>query len=221
MRAKAKQLARNILRAYGKAIAIGLGVALLVRIMVFEPYRVETEAMMPALIVGDVVFVSKWAYGLKLPISGKTIAFSTPPRYGDVVLTSPPDESGNQYLKRVIGLPGDRIALKGGHIVFNDLELSHQPGEKPGCELEYHPHASYEICSTQTPIEDFESRVIPPGYAFVIGNTRGKGASRRPWAIVPFSSIDAKVTRIWFSRDSSEGFSLFPSIRWDRIFKSI
>ena len=105
---------RSILLAIGGSILV----ALFVRFFVLEAYRMPSRAMAPAVEAGDTIFVSKFSYGFRFPGASKRVATSIP-KYGDVVVLEFPDEPGREYIKRVVGLPGDRIQILKGHLLLN------------------------------------------------------------------------------------------------------
>ena len=112
-----------------KSVSIAVFIALLIRSFIAEPFNIPSGSMKPNLLVGDFIFVSKWSYGyskhslpFSLPIIPKRILFKKPDR-GDVVVFKTPENNRTDYIKRVIGLPGDKIEIKNGIIFINGSEI--------------------------------------------------------------------------------------------------
>ena len=109
-----------------KSISFAILIALLIRSFIFEPFNIPSGSMKPNLLVGDFIFVSKWSYGFSrhsLPFSLPLIPnkiFSNTPTRGDVVVFKTPENNRTDYIKRVIGLPGDKIKIINGEIKIND-----------------------------------------------------------------------------------------------------
>ena len=128
MKSKSKFL-NNII-----SISIAILVALIIRSLLFEPFNIPSGSMKPNLLVGDFIFVSKYSYGYSrhsFPLSlgdssGKIISnkiFSKIPKRGDVVVFKTPENNRTDYIKRVIGLPGDTIKIENGQIIINDTKI--------------------------------------------------------------------------------------------------
>ena len=109
-----------------KSIFIAIFIALIIRSFLFEPFNIPSGSMKPNLLVGDFIFVSKWSYGYSkhsLPFSIPIIPnkiFSNTPKRGDIVVFKTPENNRTDYIKRVIGLPGDKIKILNGQIYIND-----------------------------------------------------------------------------------------------------
>ena len=117
---------KNSLISNLKSISLAVFIALIIRSFFVEPFNIPSGSMKPNLLVGDFIFVSKWSYGFSkhsLPFSIPLIPgkiFSKYPQRGDVVVFKTPEDNRTDYIKRVIGLPGDRIQIMGGKIIIND-----------------------------------------------------------------------------------------------------
>ena len=120
---------KNSFFANLKSILIAIFIALLIRSFIFEPFNIPSGSMKPNLLVGDFIFVSKYSYGFSkhsLPFSIPLIPgkiFSNVPERGDVVVFKTPENNRTDYIKRVIGLPGDKIEIKNGIIFINGSEI--------------------------------------------------------------------------------------------------
>ncbi len=119
-----------------KVIIQALAIALVIRTLLFQPFNIPSGSMIPTLLIGDYVFVSKYAYGYSnysMPFgpnvfSGRILA--SPPKRGDVVVFKLPRDNETDYIKRVIGLPGDRIQMIEGRLYINGVVVPREPTEK-------------------------------------------------------------------------------------------
>jgi signal peptidase I len=118
---------KGFIREYGEALLTALLVAFVIRSFVIEAFKIPSGSMIPTLMIGDHIFVNKFTYGLRIPFTTKRIVtFRTPERGESIVFIYPVDDS-KDFIKRVIGLPGDRIRLEGDDISINGELLSRQP----------------------------------------------------------------------------------------------
>ena len=113
-----------------KSISLAILIALLIRAFIAEPFNIPSGSMKPNLLVGDFIFVSKWSYGyskhslpFSIPIIPKRI-FSHIPDRGDIVVFKTPEDNRTDYIKRIIGLPGDKIKISNGVVILNNSPLS-------------------------------------------------------------------------------------------------
>ena len=112
-----------------KSVSLAVFIALLIRSFIAEPFNIPSGSMKPNLLVGDFIFVSKWSYGyskhslpFSIPIIPKKI-FEKKPKRGDVVVFKTPEDNRTDYIKRVIGLPGDKIRIINGQIIINNNKI--------------------------------------------------------------------------------------------------
>ena len=112
-----------------KSVLLAVFIALLIRSFIAEPFNIPSGSMKPNLLIGDFIFVSKWSYGYSrhsLPFSlgwSDKKLFSKMPKRGDVVVFKTPEDNRTDYIKRVIGLPGDKLRIKNGQIILNDKKI--------------------------------------------------------------------------------------------------
>lgn len=212
----AKNVTLRLIRDYGLAILVATGVALLIRSMVFEAYRLPSDVMRPALFPGDLILVAKWPYGIRPSYDSSPWISGRPPRAGEVVVYSPPDDPRNTYIRRVMAVAGEWAGLSKGRLVLNHRLLEFIPGDNAVCGREVHPKSHYEICLEPPLLEDYEERQVPPGSVFVAGDLRTQNSKyKRGHGIVPISSIRAEARWVWYSVDTHGNLKL------DRMFKSI
>lgn len=198
---------------------------LILRSFVVEPFRIPSESMVPTLLKGDFILVSKFAYGLRLPVLNTKLAGGGKPARGDVVVFRYPPEPSVAYIKRVVGLPGDRLEYRG-----NQLFIDGQP-----VPLTARPDAAGESGYRQ-----FEERLgevahrvqmqaggrwglaglwsglqlrrepdgalawtlqVPAGHYFVMGDNRDNSADSRFWGVLPEENLIGKAFFIWMNLD--------------------
>lgn len=225
---RAEKEARKILWDYSLAIGTSILFALSIRFFLLEAYRMPSRAMQPTVEAGDTLFVSKFSYGFRLPWGTKRFS-PAPPHYGDVVVFEFLEEPSRRYIKRVVGLPGDRITIKNGVVQLNGKSISALTAENDLCTKETLPGVPpYEICF-EAPLMTTEKEIIVPmGEVFVAGDFRSvPPESRRlkPFGLVPVSLIYGKAKFIWLSiqppGSTGAGGDWFSRIRFQRLFKPI
>ena len=188
---------------------------LLLRSFLAEPFRIPSGSMIPTLLVGDFILVNKFAYGLRDPVfHHKFFAFGAPER-GDVVVFRYPVDPTKDFIKRVIGLPGDRIAYRNKQLWVNDqamsldaagLETYTSGGSAAGVVYRFEETLGrvrhHVIVNPGRPAEDFEFEV-PDGQYFMMGDNRDGSDDSRRWGTVPEGHLVGKAFLIWMSWDGS------------------
>lgn len=213
--------------AAARLILGALLLALAVRTLVAEPFAIPSRSMQPTLESGDLIVVNKMAYGwsaASLPrlfatsnASGMRLADS-PARHGDVVVFTSPQ--GKDYVKRVIGRSGDRVALAGGTVVLNGLPIACKP-EGAGLCRETLPGGRTQLVKGGNggPLADMAEIIVPEGQYFVLGDNRSASADSRlsvadgGVGLVSHARLLGRVERIVFSADGDAR----PGLRWSRI----
>lgn len=188
---------------------------LLIRSFLYEPFRIPSDSMMPTLLDGDFIFVSKFAYGLRLPVLNTRIVELGSPQRGDVVVFRKPSDPSTNYIKRLIGLPGDTVEVREKRVYVNGNEL---PVEIDGF-YEGHGHDGVRIGVEHVGSLEHrvlywpgrESRegiyVVPPGHYFFMGDNRDNSQDSRYEGVgfVPEGNLVGKAVRIWFNWDGPKG----------------
>ena len=115
-----------VLVDYSRAFFPVLAVVLVLRSFIAEPYKIPSSSMMPNLLIGDFILVNKFSYGLRLPITNQKFVAIGEPARGDVVVFKPPHDPENNWIKRVIGLPGDKVGFHGDTVYLNGQTLKYE-----------------------------------------------------------------------------------------------
>ena len=208
-----KATARQTLVEYSRSFFPVLLFVLIVRSFVFEPFRIPSGSMMPTLLKGDFIFVQKFAYGLRLPVTETKIIETGEPQRGDVVVFRLPTDPGINYIKRVIGLPGDTVEYAEHRLRINGkivpLEDSGYPGQAQFTGVLGEREHDILIQNPRYTIAD-GTYVVPDGHYFVMGDNRDNSKDSRFIGSIPESHLVGEAVRIWLHLDG-----WMP--RWDRI----
>lgn len=233
-----------------KTAILALLLALVIRSLLFEPFNIPSGSMVPNLLVGDYLFVSKYSYGYSkhsFPFSsggfeGRIVNDHLPER-GDVAVFRLPTNTNIDYIKRVIGLPGDTIQVIGGQLYINKKEV---PREMLGLKeykndymatkevVEYvetlpngHVHTMYELDDYQ-PLDDTKEFTVPEGHYFMMGDNRDNSQDSRVMdqvGFVPLENFIGEAKFIFFSTNGkAKIYEIWKwpfTIRYDRLFNKI
>ncbi len=206
---------RQTLVEYSRSFFPVLLIVLVIRSFVFEPFRIPSGSMMPTLLQGDFIFVKKFSYGLRLPVTETKILETGSPERGDVVVFRLPQDPSINYIKRVVGLPGDTIVYEDHRLTINgeliDLERSTDAGPGELVYIENLDGRRHEILITNTWSVRDDVYTVPEGSYFVMGDNRDNSKDSRFIEAIPESHLVGEAVRVWMHMD---GFS-WP--RWDRI----
>ncbi len=180
-------------------------VVLVLRSFLVEPFKIPTGSMIPTLLVGDYILVNKFAYGIRLPVLGTEIIPVGKPQRGDIMVFKYPEKPSINYIKRVVGLPGDTIRYENKRVYVNDVlveqELEAQlPAGKPEYKIynEQLGDVNHSIMITlQRPGEPAESWTVPPDSYFMLGDNRDNSRDSRYWKFVPDNLIVGKAFAVW------------------------
>jgi signal peptidase I len=225
-----------------KTIVYALLIAAVIRSFLFQPFNIPSGSMEATLLVGDYLFVSKSAYGYSkysfpfaiFPFSGRFFASS--PTRGDIVVFKYPGDNTTDYIKRLIGLPGDRVQMKDGVLYINDVavpkvktddyieDVGGQPHHVPQFRERLPNGISYNVLDREPEgnLDNTEVFVVPEGHYFMMGDNRDNSAdSRVDVGYVPFENFVGKAEIIFFSTDGNarwwEVWRWPFAIRYDRI----
>jgi signal peptidase I len=232
---------KSTLREYSESIGVAVAIALLLRAFVVEAFQIPSGSMIPTLEVGDHIFVSKFAYGLSIPFTNTKVLKLAQPERGDVIVFKYPRDPSTDYIKRVVGLPGDVVEMRhdelyiNGHMVerwrepnlHHPIDGGHGPPDEHDGELWIENLSGKKHETMQEPrgvMRDFDRTVVPQGHVFVMGDNRDNSSDSRVWGTVDRDLIKGKALIVWWSRGSSDGWGLvgwMKSIRWGRFFQVV
>ena len=202
-----------------------LAIVLVLRSFIYEPFRIPSSSMMPTLLIGDFILVNKFAYGVRLPVTNTLLFETGAPERGDVAVfrfpgrdvplpTDPP--AGTDYIKRVIGVPGDTITVFENRLVVNGTPVEYGPedifvgvgapeavrmtGAARASEalVPGEPHAILVRWSGQMAYGN-QTVTVPEGQYFVMGDNRGASDDSRFWGFVPESHLAGRADLIWLN----------------------
>ena len=199
----------------------------LLRSFLFEPFKIPSGSMIPTLAIGDLILVNKYHYGVRLPVINKKIIENNDPKRGDVMVFRYPVDPGVDYIKRVIGVPGDEVAYLNKRLSINGQAVPTEPLPEFYNEdsLRYAQQASEKIGDVEhrfltdtqrpgfvIPMQDFvafrdncrynaEGVVckVPPGHYFMMGDNRDNSQDSRYWGFVPDANIVGKAFFVWMN----------------------
>ncbi len=208
---------------YSKSFFPVILVVFLIRSFLVEPFKIPSGSMMPTLLAGDYILVNKWRYGIRVPILNNVFIDMEHPKRGDVFVFHYPPEPTVDYIKRVVGVPGDRIQyqdkvltingqrldqtyLDDYHYVLQDNNITAHRlqedlnGVKHDVLIHDIPNR-YDMASLGDRLQNGETIVVPEGYYYAMGDNRDNSADSRVWGFVPDKNLVGKAFFIWFNFD--------------------
>ncbi len=205
------------IREFSSSVFPILLVVLLIRSFLIEPYKIPSGSMIPTLMIGDFILVDKNIYGYKIPLTDITLIDNEDPQRGDVVVFKYPENKKINYIKRIVGLPGDKITYKNKRLYINDNEytltqIDHtfDPVEIADGQvyIENNLSKEYLILNQTSPPFNFQYQVPDDTY-FVLGDNRDNSNDSRYWGPVPKENLVGKAFYIWmfWNFDSYYSFS--------------
>ncbi len=198
---------QNKLWEWTKSILIALILALFIRAFIVQAYKIPSGSMVPTLLIGDYLLVNKLAYGIKNPLKNDFLYFRRLPKRQEIVVFTYPLNKKLDFIKRVIGLPGDTIQIINKKVYVNG-KLLKEPYVRFS-DLEIYPE---EI----SPRDNYGPVKVPPKHIFVMGDNRDQSYDSRFWGFVPIKYLKGKALIIYFSWDSKHF-----KVRFNRIGKII
>jgi signal peptidase I len=213
---------------YSRAFFPVLAIVLVLRAFAYEPFRIPSGSMMPTLLVGDFILVNKYSYGLRMPVWHNRISHGDRPKRGDVVVFRYPKDESQDYIKRVVGLPGDHISYYNRRLSINGQaltikkdrdyqglgDLNQMPGaggcDRVGAACEVYAEVLGEKSHTVMNNPNMTLGVsgelfVPNGHYFVMGDNRDHSNDSRIWGFVPEENLVGKAVIIWMHWDWRTG----------------
>ncbi|MDX1410555.1 MAG: signal peptidase I [Nitrospirales bacterium] len=216
---------KSLIREYSEAIIIAIILAFTIRVFVVQAFKIPSGSMIPTLLIGDHILVSKLAYGLQWPTdcefklhfppmtcysSEMIIDFGSPQRE-DIIVFRYPDDEEKDFIKRIIGLPGDKITIRNKKVFINDIPLQDQ---------NYTQRIDPGMIDGQISHRDnFGPITVPQDSYFVMGDNRDQSLDSRFWGFVKFNKIKGKAFLSYWSWNGKGSWTDW--VRWERIGKVI
>lgn len=197
------------------------------RSFLYEPFKIPSTSMVPTLLVGDLILVNKFTYGVRLPILNQKIIDVNDPQRGDVMVFKYPKDMSQDYIKRIIGVPGDKITYENKRLTINGKAVSYTPLDDYLDDVELAYHKQYVENLTSVPhkilnrddratvnvagVENFPNRaacdfsqdrftcIVPEGNYFMMGDNRDNSQDSRYWGFVPNKNIVGKAFFVWMN----------------------
>lgn len=228
---------RGLFRDSFENILLAIFLALFIRSYILTGYKVPTSTMLPTLKPGDFIFAFKPPAGFKVPLSSTKIGGSLPAR-GQLIVFTFSDQPQTSYVKRVIGLPGDKVQMISGELIINDKKLDYTPeGPERLNQLglaqdlinqyniwqEGNGVKSYSIIRKKDDAQEgFGPITVPENEVFVLGDHREASDDSRYWGTVPLQRIEGRVVLIWLSVDWQNTWAAgrLPRLRIERLMTS-
>lgn len=203
------------------------------RSFLFEPFKIPSGSMLPTLFIGDLILVNKFTYGIRLPVINKKIISINDPRRGDVMVFKYPVDPSVDYIKRVIGVPGDKIVYKNKRLSVNGKDVSYTNMPDFRDNLDYLKHYKEDLTGLSHSIlineqrpayvepYDFKGKelctyeidgftcTVPAGRYFMMGDNRDNSQDSRFWGFVPDENIVGKAFLIWMNFGDIERIGSF------------
>lgn len=213
---------------YGRSFFPILIVVLILRAFLYEPFRIPSGSLEPTLLINDFILVNKYTYGIRMPILHNKIISRNDPQRGDIVVFRWPPKPSINYIKRVVGLPGD-------HVQYENKILKVNGSEVPQNFIDYESAISEDGSAVKVekrqeilggvkhfiyvkpniPETNFDY-VVPKGNYFVMGDNRDDSSDSRFWGFLPEENLIGKATAVWMSWDNTK-----TNMRWSRLATAI
>ena len=204
---------------YSRSLFPVLLIVLLFRSFLFEPFKIPSGSMIPTLLVGDFIVVNKYSYGLKLPVVNKKVLSLGEPERGDVIVFRYPVDPSINFIKRLIGLPGDSITYRNKELFVNGALVSKQENgrytrDEVKCStpradaVRFHETVDtveHDILLHEKSGSRNGQWVVPEGQYFVMGDNRDRSNDSREWGFVPAENMMGRAVGIWMNFDYKKG----------------
>ncbi|MFZ6772902.1 signal peptidase I [Undibacterium sp. SXout7W] len=223
---EAKMLKQPLWIEYSGSFFPVIALVFCLRSFLYEPFKIPSSSMLPTLFVGDLILVNKFTYGIRLPVINKKVIEINQPQRGDVMVFKYPEDTAVDYIKRVVGVPGDKIVYKNKRLSINGNQLNYQAlpdfldeerltyskqlkenltgvshhilndEQAPAFVREPHNFPSREMCTYNV---DGFACTVPDGQYFMMGDNRDNSLDSRYWGFVPDKNIVGKAFFIWMN----------------------
>ena len=225
---------KSVVREYFESIVIAVILALFVRTWVVQAFKIPTGSMENNLLIGDHLLVNKFVFGPTPLAIGRAVLPVRAPRRRDIVVFKYPDEPDRDFIKRIIGLPGETVELRNKRVYING-----QPIDEPYVHFLSPPSSDYQEVTSFDVRERYGPVTVPANQYFVMGDNRDNSQDSRYWGFLPRGYIKGRAALIYWSYESGredyidEGWGatvkrlasvvahFFTKTRWERLFHQI
>ena len=196
---------KRFIKEYLEPIVIAVLIALFIRAFIVQAFKIPSSSMEPTLLVGDHLLVNKFIYGIRIPYADIKFFQYKKPERGDIIVFIFPKDRKKDFIKRVIGTEGEKVAIVHNKIYINDKLIDDPWGR---------------FTMPRTSIEDYGPVKVPEGSLFVMGDNRDNSQDSRFWGFVKLNEVKGKAFIVYFSWNSNSE-DLLNKIRWTRFGKLI
>lgn len=202
-KSKTKEKTKSKVKEYVESIIIAILIAVFIRTFIICAYKIPSRSMVQTLLVGDHILVNKFIYGVKIPLLRRTIIPVREPKRGEIVVFIYPNDRSKDFIKRVIGVGGDKIEIVNKKIFINGKEYKDSFGI-------YSDNIIYP--ATMQPRDNFGPITVPNDSIFVMGDNRDESLDSRFWGFVNLKDVEGKAFIIYWSWNRDEH-----NLRWQRL----
>jgi signal peptidase I len=220
---------KSVPREYLESVVVAVILALFIRSFVVQAFKIPSASMETNLLIGDHLLVNKVIYSPSLGPFEDALFGKKPIRRGDVVVFKYPEEAEKDYIKRVIGLPGETIEVRNNQVYINGEPLD-EPYLPANARIPHHSDPEYRVGSG-----DYSPSVVPPGHLFVMGDNRDNSRDSRSWGMLPRDNVKGRALLVYWSYEATRKdfeetgvlnwirgtISAFAKTRWRRFFHII
>ena len=192
---------QKMLLEYLEALAVALVLAFVIRTFVVQAFKIPSGSMLDTLLIGDHLLVNKFLYGTRIPFTDKVILPIEEPADGDVIVFEFPEDTSKDFIKRIIGAPGDVLEMKDKVVYRNGQKLDE-------------PYVKHTDPNIQARRDNFGPITVPPGKYFAMGDNRDESYDSRFWGFVDKDKIRGKAWVIYWSWDGPADIRWSASATW-------
>lgn len=193
---------RKILKDYTESIVLAFILAIIIRAFIVQSFVIPSGSMLETLQIGDHILVPRFSYSLKIPYTHIALIEFSEPERGDIIVFEYPKDPSEDFIKRVIGTPGDTVEVRNKDVYVNGEKLDE-------------PYVQHTDPNFQTMRDNMAPRTVPKGKYFVMGDNRDESLDSRFWGFVDKSAVVGKAWMIYWSSNGLDNF------RWNRIGKIV
>jgi signal peptidase I len=198
---------RNIFQEYSEAFVVAVILAILIRALFVQAFKIPSSSMEPTLLVGDHILVNKFVYGLRIPFTDDRWPKLKQPKAGDVIVFTYPEDRTKDFIKRVVAVGGDTVEIRDKHVYVNGKDQANPHTEFRSRDL---------LPGNVSPRDNRRPEQVPRGQLFVMGDNRDYSHDSRFWGFVPEPDVKGEAFLIYYSVAQD-----FPYVRLGRLFNVI